>query len=167
MIHIYTGDGKGKTTAALGLALRAVGHGNRVLMIQFMKKGHYGELAASGMLKNFEIMQSGRGEFVNKNSPESVDFELAETGVEMARNALNSNNYDLLILDEINVAVDFGLVSVECVKGILNAAGDTEIVLTGRYAKKELIDEADYVSEIAEIKHPYQRGIESREGIEF
>lgn len=164
LIHIYTGNGKGKTTSALGLSLRAIGHGKKVCFIQFMKGYEYGETLVK--VKNLKIKQFGRKNFVDKKNKK--DIELAKEGLEFAKKVIKSKKYDLVVLDEINVAVNFNLIPLEDVINLIkNKPKETEIILTGRYAKKELIELADYVSEIKEVKHPYQRGIKARKGIEF
>ncbi len=170
LIMVYTGNGKGKTTAAVGLGLRAVGHGKKVKMIQFMKgPGNvYGEtLAVRQMVPSFEIVQCGRDDFVDKQNPEEDDSELAKKGLELARQAL-SGNYDLVILDEINVVVDFGLLEIDDVIEVVKArAPSVDVVLTGRYAPEQFMEIADLVSEVREVKHHYNKGISAREGIEF
>lgn len=169
MIQVYTGDGKGKTTAALGQALRAMGHGMNVFMVQFMKGRTYGELkAARRWLPNLTIVMSGRDEFVKKGAPEEVDVRMAREGLDLARRIVEEGKHQMLILDEINVAVDYGLLPVEEVLRFLEGCPpELEVVCTGRYAPRELVDVADLVSEVREIKHPYRKGVEMREGIEF
>lgn len=166
LIHIYTGNGKGKTTSALGLSLRAVGRGMKVCIIQFMKGYEYGETKIK--IKNLKIFQFGRAGFVDKKNPSKEDVELAKEGYEFAKKVIKSKKYDLVILDEINVAIEFKLIKLEDVLELIkNKPKNLELILTGRYAKKELISIADYVSDINEIKHPYQKGIKARKGIEF
>lgn len=164
MIHVYTGNGKGKTTAAIGLAVRAYGRKKRVKIIQFMKSGGYGEITALKKL-GIDVEQFGRTEFVNRDNPEREDIELAERALARAFSALPL--CDLLVLDEINVAIDYKLIELEDVLKLMEKAKNIELVLTGRYAKEEIIERADYVTEMREIKHPYRKGIEGREGIEF
>ncbi len=167
-IHIYTGNGKGKTTAALGLGLRATGAGLKVYMIQFMKSGEYSELKAIKQIKNFTMIQFGRKSFVSKKNPDKVDIELAQRGLIHAKEILRKREYDVVILDEINVAIDFNLISLKDVLKLLKEKPeDVELVLTGRYAPAELIEQADLVSEILEIKHPYANGASARRGIDF
>ncbi len=168
-VQVYTGDGKGKTTAALGLALRAVGHGLRVYMIQFMKGSeNYGELKAAKELPGFVIEQSGRDTFVDKKHPAAEDVELAKAGLEKARRAIEGGEYDVVILDEINVALDFGLVSLDDVRRLIEEKPESlELVLTGRSAHPEIVKLADLVSEVLNIRHHYDAGIEAREGIEY
>lgn len=169
LVMIYTGNGKGKTTAALGLALRAVGHGRRVLMIQFMKGGdEYGELRAARMLPGFEIVQKGLPTFVQRGNPAPADLRLAAEGLQTARDALTGGEWDLVILDEINVALDYGLLNLDDVVKLLELRRqDTDMVLTGRAAHPELIRRADMVSEVVEIKHHYRQGVPARKGIEY
>ena len=168
LIHVYTGPGKGKTTASLGLGLRAAGAGFKVYMIQFMKGRRYSELDAVEKIKNFKIVQHGRDEFVNKDNPEQIDIDLAKQGFSHAKEVAKNDNIDLLILDEINVAVDFNLIPIdEVIKFIEEKPEKLELVLTGRYAHPEIVKVADLVTEMLEIKHPYQQGIQARKGIDF
>jgi len=169
MIEVYTGDGKGKTTAALGLALRALGHGFRVLCIQFMKGDpKYGEVIISKKLPNFEIIQSGLPTFVKKGDPSCEDLRLAKEGFEKAKEAIKNGKYDMVILDEINVAMDYGLIEVRDVEKLIRECPENiELILTGRYAPKRILELADLVSEVREIKHYYKRGVKAREGIEY
>ena len=167
--QVYTGNGKGKTTAALGLAFRACGRGLRVMMIQFMKGGGpYGEHAAAEKLTPLlSIIPTGRPGWVRRPNPDPEDIRLAQDAFAQARAALISGDYDLIILDEINGAVSFGLVSVEEVLEMIRSKPPTvELVLTGRDASEEVIAAADLVTEMKEIKHYYRAGIPSREGIE-
>ncbi|MFA5101692.1 MAG: cob(I)yrinic acid a,c-diamide adenosyltransferase [Candidatus Thermoplasmatota archaeon] len=168
LIHVYTGNGKGKTTAAIGLGVRATGVGLKVLMIQFMKGRRYSELAALEQIKNFTVVQFGRDEFVSKEHPAQVDIDLAQKGLAYAQEIIQKHAYDVVILDEINVAVDYRLIELaEVLHLIKDKPAGMELVLTGRYASPELIKQADVVSEILEIKHPYQQGILSRKGIDW
>lgn len=169
MVHIYTGNGKGKTTASIGLAFRAIGQGFKVLMIQFMKGGiDYGELLYVKNLKNFEIKQFGRPGFVNKENPSEIDIDFAKQAFKCASEVLKSGEYDLVILDEINVALEWNLIDIEDVLGLIDSkARNVELVLTGRYAPKKLIEAGDYVTEMVEIKHPYSKDISARKGIEY
>lgn len=167
-IHIYTGSGKGKTTAAIGLGIRAIGAGNKVYMIQFMKGRRYSEINTIETIPNFEIKQFGRDEFVSKENPEKIDIDFARKGFNHAKKIIKTKNYDMLILDELNVAVDFNLISVKNVLKLIEDKPDNlELVLTGRYAHPEFVKIADVVTEMLEIKHPYQRGLIARKGIEF
>lgn len=169
IVIVLTGDGKGKTTAALGQALRAAGHGRKVFIVQFMKGKKYGEvLCAEKHLSQITIIQSGLDSFVMKDNPAPVDIELAQQGLKIAADAVASGGYDMVILDEVNVAMDFKLVSVQDVLTVIKTKPDNvDIILTGRYAPAEIIEAADTVSEIREIKHHYAKGIKERAGIEF
>lgn len=169
MIQVYTGNGKGKTTAALGQALRALGHGMKVYMIQFMKGRTYGELmTCERCLPEFTIVMSGRDEFVTKGSPEQIDLRMAREGFELAGKVVEDGNHNMLILDEINVAIDYGLLPLHEVLDFLRSCpGEMEIVCTGRYAPPELVEMADLVSEVREIKHHYHEGVKMRKGIEY
>jgi len=167
LVHVYTGNGKGKTTASLGLAMRAVGCGMKVAIIQFLKGDDgYCELASAKKL-GIVIEQYGRKCFVNPKNPAKEDIVLARQGLERARHILEKKEFDMLILDEINVALDMNLLSVQDVLALLKNRGDAEVILTGRNAKDEIIEEADYVTEMKEIKHPFRKGIAGRKGIEF
>jgi len=167
-VHVYTGPGKGKTTAALGLGLRAAGADLKVYMIQFMKGRRYSELDAARHLHNFTIVQYGRDEFVSKEKPEQIDIDLAHKGLAHAKKIVKDGKYDLVILDEINVAVDYNLISLDDVMQLVKEKPKkVELVLTGRYAPPELVKSADLVTEMLEIKHPYQRGVLARKGIDY
>lgn len=168
-VQVYTGNGKGKTTASLGLALRAVGRGLKVCMIQFIKGGgQYGEhFAAEKLAPLLTIHQTGRDGWIQKGNLDPEDIRIASESLELARSALTGGEYDLLILDEINGAVWFGLLNVEEVLQLVAARpASVELVLTGRSAAPELIAAADLVTEMCEIKHYYQQGVPARVGIE-
>jgi cob(I)alamin adenosyltransferase len=169
IVQVYTGNGKGKTTAAFGQALRAVGQGFQVCVIQFMKGRKYGEfLATERCLSNLTIHLSGLDSFVMRENPAPVDIELAREGLELARKAVASGDYDMVILDEINVAIDFKLIPLSGVIDLIrNRPPALDLVLTGRYAAPEIMEIADTVSEIREIKHHYNAGIKDRAGIEY
>jgi cob(I)alamin adenosyltransferase len=168
LVQVYTGNGKGKTTAAIGQAIRACGHGLKVIMIQFMKGREYGELKLAKGMKNFTIEQYGRDAFVKKNNPTKEDLELAQNGLNRAREIIISNNYDIVVLDEINVAIDYGLIKLDAVLELIkNKPKGLELILTGRYAPPEIIQIADLVSEIKEVKHHYAKGVKGRKGIEY
>jgi len=167
MVHIYTGTGKGKTTAALGLALRAIGAGLQVYMIQFMKGNPYSELESIKAIPNFTIKQFGREEFVSKDNPASIDIQYARQGFKHAQEIVTCGQYDLVILDEINVAMDYNLITIPEVLSLIdNKPVHTELVLTGRYAPPQVVKVADLVTEMLEIKHPYHQGILARKGID-
>jgi len=169
LIQIYTGNGKGKSTAAYGLALRASGRGLKTIIIQFLKCGNcYGEHFAFEKIENIDIKSFGKPEFVNFKNPSKGDIELANEALEFSEKTLNESKYDLVILDEINVALHFKLIQLERIINLLKSKPENvELILTGRSAPKEIIEIADLVSEIVEIKHPYQKGINAREGIEY
>ena len=165
-IHIYTGNGKGKTTAAFGLAIRAALSGKKVFIGQFVKDMKYNETKIEDYLHNIEIKQLGRGCFIYEN-PDGVDKEFDKKGLDECSALLSSGEYDLVILDEINIALYYKLFEVtDVVNALKNKAVKTEVVLTGRYAPQELIDMADLVTEMVEIKHYYSHGVLSREGID-
>lgn len=168
-VHVYTGDGKGKTTASLGLALRALGHGMRVFVIQFMKGNiEYGELEmARRLAPELELRQMGRETFVSRENPDPVDIDWAQRALKLSREVVVSGERDLVVLDEVNVAVDFGLVSVEDVlKLVAQRPPHVELVLTGRYAHEKLLEAADLVTEMRCVKHYYDEGVQARVGIE-
>ena len=169
LVIVITGNGKGKTTSAFGQALRAVGQGYKVLIVQFMKGRKYGEfIAAQKYLPHLTIHRSGLDSFVMRDNPAAVDIELAQQGFELAKKAITGGKYNMVILDEINVAVDFKLVDLkQVVEMIKNKPPALDLILTGRYAAKEIIKLADTVSEIKEIKHHYAAGIKDRAGIEY
>ena len=156
-------------TASLGLALRAVGHGLSVYMLQFMKgSSNYGELTSAAKLPNFTIEQSGRDEFVDKANPAQVDMDLAAEGLAKARSAVTSGDYDIVILDEANVALDFKLVELKDILDLIEARpAHVELILTGRSAHHDVVKAADLVSEVLCIRHHYNAGVEAREGIEY
>ncbi len=168
LIMVFTGDGKGKTTAAVGQAVRALGHGYRVYMIHFMKGRDYGEFLATAQLPNLTIVRAGRDDFVNREKPEAIDIELAKDGFSKAGEAVTSGNYDLVVLDEIIVAVDYGLIGEEELLDLLGKKpAEVSVILTGRGASAELVKRADMVSEILAIKHHYSQGAECCPGIEY
>lgn len=166
-VQVYTGNGKGKTTAALGLALRAVGNGLKVYIAQFMKGMDYGELHSLKLLPNVTIERFGRPSFIH-GKPDEEDKRIAAEGLKRVKEVLGKGEYDIVILDEANVACYFGLFSAqELVEVIKSRASSTEVVVTGRYAPVELLDIADLVTEMKEVKHYYQKGIQARKGIEY
>jgi cob(I)alamin adenosyltransferase len=168
-IQVYTGNGKGKTTASLGLAVRAAGHGLRTVIIQFMKGSiDYGELKGVEMLSPFvEIHQAGRDTFVNREGPDPEDIRLARDGWELAKTTVLARKADIVVLDEINCAVSFGLLPVSEVLDLLREKPDgMEIVLTGREAPKEIVAVADLVTEMRDVKHYYDKGVDARVGVE-
>lgn len=170
MVQVYTGDGKGKTTAALGLALRAVGHGNRVFIIQFLKgeEENSGErLSAQKLAPLLTIKPMGRPGFINKDNPDPQDKILAEKALEYAREIMAGREYDILILDEVNVAVAFGLVPIDAVLNLIDVKPDgLELVLTGRYADPQILEKADLITEMRNKKHYFEKGVPDRVSIE-
>ena len=170
-IQIYTGDGKGKTTASLGLALRALGHGWKVLVIQFTKGDQgtcYGELASSNKFPNLEVHQFGMDRVVYSHNICFDDYKEAKKGWELAKNAIQSGEYQLVILDELNICVDMNMIKVSEVKeALLNKPEQLEIVMTGRRAHPELIALAHLVTEMKPIKHYFDIGVLARQGIEY
>ena len=169
LVQVYTGDGKGKTTAALGLALRAAGHGLRVVIVQFLKGWPgYGELKGIDALPSVTIHPFGRPGWVHPDRPESEDYERATKALAYAREVITSSKADIVVLDEINVALDYGLLDLTQVLALLDDKPQhVEVILTGRSAHAHVIDRADLVTEMHKVKHPYDRGIVSRKGIEF
>jgi cob(I)alamin adenosyltransferase len=167
-IQVYTGNGKGKSTAAFGLALRAVGAGKKVFIAQFVKGQPYSELNAFKRLKPFvEVKQYGLGCFIVK-SPTQKDVDVAQKGLKEVSEIIKSNNFDLVILDEANIALYYNLISVnELVNLLANKPDELEIVVTGRYAPDEIIEIADLVTEMKEVKHYYAKDVPARKGIEF
>lgn len=168
-VQVYTGNGKGKTTASLGIAVRAAGHGLKVSILQFMKGWiDYGELEGVRMLApHVEIVQAGRDTFVNRKNPDPEDVRLARQGWERAKRIIAERKVDILILDEINCAMDFGLIPVgEVLEAVKGKPDGMELILTGRGAPPEIVEAADLVTEMREIKHYYKAGVDARVGIE-
>ena len=166
-LQVYTGDGKGKTTAALGLSLRAAGAGLKVYIAQFLKQGDYSEIKA---LKRFSgaivLEQFGLGQFV-KGQPTQAEMDAAHGGLEKARQVLSSGDYDMVILEEANVAAAIGLFSVKDLMDTIQQKPDhVELVITGRGAAQEVIEKADLVTEMKAVKHYYDKGVQARRGIE-
>jgi cob(I)alamin adenosyltransferase len=172
LVIVYTGKGKGKTTAALGIVLRAVGHGYKVGMIQFIKgEWYYGELTSSKRLEpEFELIAAGRGfvGIIDDDHPIEDHEKAAKDAIEVAKQKIASGDYDIMILDEINYAVKLNLISQEDILDVIAAKPEkTSLVLTGNYVPKAVMDAADLVTEMREIKHPYQRGIKAKKGVDF
>lgn len=167
-VHLYTGNGKGKTTAALGLALRAAGAGKKIFIAQFVKGMHYAELAIIEKLSPFIILQQfGRDCFIHQK-PTPEDISMAKLGLDEVSQIIGSGRFDMVILDEACIALHYHLFSFSELRDvILNKPESMELVITGRYAPQELIDLADLVTEMVEVKHYYSRGVEARKGIEF
>ncbi len=172
LVIVYTGQGKGKTTAALGIALRAVGHGMRVGMIQFIKgEWYYGELTSARRLEpEFDLMAAGKGFVGIMDDDHHIQDhkDAARIAIEIIRKKMSEEKYDILILDEINYAAKLGLISISDMLDIVKCRppGMT-LVLTGNYAPQEIIDVADLVTEMKEIKHPYRLGKKAEKGIDF
>ena len=167
LVQIYTGDGKGKTTAAIGLAIRAAGYGMKTYIGQFMKGQHYGELTALRDHPYITIEQYGDVDCVHREEITQKHVDQARQGLKQVRKAMHSHQYDIIILDEINVAVWFDLIAAEDVLELLNERPKhIEFILTGRRAPKALMEIADLVSDVKEIKHYYNQGVKARTGIE-
>ncbi len=169
---IYTGKGKGKTTAALGIVLRAVGYEKKVCMIQFIKgTWHYGEMTSSKKLEpEFEMITVGKGfvGIIDDKSPKEDHKKIAKEAIKISNEKIQSGKYDIVILDEINYAVNLDLISVKDVLNLIKSKPQkVDLVLTGNYAKEEIIEIADLVTEMREIKHPFQQGIKAKKGIDF
>ena len=166
-IHIYTGEGKGKTTAALGLILRAVGAGMRVLLVQFLKKGEFSEIKAlKALAPKVDIIQLGSGRFV-RGRPGADDIDRARKGLARALELAGTGRYQMVVLDEVNVAVSAGVLRLEDVLDFLHKVPrQVEVVLTGRDAPSELVEMADVVTECRKVKHYYDKGVKARVGIE-
>lgn len=168
-VHVYTGNGKGKTTAALGLAFRAMGRGLRSYIAQFMKGIEYGELAAAKQVAPWIIIDQFGGDIRDCVNPQysDADVTLARNGLKRAEREMLSGEYRIVILDEINVAGYYNLVTIpDVLRFIGKKPHGVELLLTGRYAAEEIINAADLVSEIQEVKHYFQQGILARDGIE-
>ena len=172
LVIVYTGNGKGKTTAALGLAIRAVGYEHKVCMLQFIKGSwHYGEMDSSKKLEpNFELIAIGKGfvGILDDNSPREEHEKYAAEALRICREKINSGNYNVVILDEVNYAINLGLINVqEIIKLIKEKPSNLDLVLTGRDVKEEIVELADLVTEMKEIKHPFKSGIKAKKGIDF
>jgi cob(I)alamin adenosyltransferase len=170
LIQVYTGNGKGKTTASFGLALRAIGADLKVAIIQFLKSGKdYSEINSLSTLKpKLTINSFGREGFIYNSSPLKIDYELAQKGFELAKQKANDPKVNVLILDELNVVLHYNFLELDKVLNFLqNKRQDLEIIITGRNAPPEIIEAAHLVTEMTEIKHPYHSGIMARKGIEY
>jgi cob(I)alamin adenosyltransferase len=164
---VYTGNGKGKTTAAIGLAIRALGAGWRVFIAQFLKSGEYSEHKALARFSDrLTIKTYGRNVFI-RGEPDPEDIRLAQEGMEEIQTVITTGQYGLVVLDEANVAVRYGLIEVEQILDLIDKRVEgVELVLTGRYADPRLIERADLVTEMQEIKHYYEQGVKARLGVE-
>lgn len=172
IVIVYTGKGKGKTTASLGIALRAVGYNQKVCMLQFIKGSwHYGEMTSSKRLEpEFELTAIGKGfvGIIDDKSPIEEHKKIAEEALRVAQNKIYSKRYDIVILDEINYAIKLGLINLEDVLELVSKKPkNVSLVLTGNYARDEVIEQADLVTEMREIKHPFKSGIKAKKGIDF
>lgn len=172
LVIVYTGKGKGKTTAALGMALRAVGHNHKICMIQFIKGSwHYGEMSSSKRLEpEFELTAVGKGfvGILDDKTPKDVHQKIAQEAIQISKEKILSEKYDIIILDEINYAVNLGLIEIHQVLDLIkNKPQKLSLVLTGNHVRQEIIDVADLVTEMKEIKHPFQRGIRAKKGVDF
>ncbi len=164
LVHVYTGNGKGKTSLSLGMCFRAVGRGLKCCFIQFVKGIETGELIAAKYLPNFEFIQTGRPNYNFEVIEE--DYERAKKGLELAYQKMNDN--DMLVLDEINVAVYLGLLSIgEVTAMVRSKPRKLELILTGRHARPEVIELADYVTVLELVKHPFYKGINARKGVDY
>jgi cob(I)alamin adenosyltransferase len=172
IVIVYTGNGKGKTTASLGVALRAIGHGLKVCMVQFIKgEWHYGELNTLKKLEpNFELIVAGKGfiGIIDDDHAFGEHVRAAKTALDIVEQKMLLDSFDIIILDEINYAVHLGLVQLsEVMRLVKNRPKDLSLILTGNYACEEIILLADLVTEMKEIKHPYKKGIKAKKGIDF
>ena len=169
LVQIFTGDGKGKTSAALGAVLRALGHGLRVYIVFFLKGDYpYGERNILSKLPNVTMASFGQREFVDPTNIKPEEIEQARQALAAARKAMLSGNYDLVVLDEVNIAVAWKMVELdEMLKLIRDKPQNVELILTGRQADTELVKSADLVTEMLKIKHPYDKKVLARKGIEY
>ncbi|NUM25732.1 MAG: cob(I)yrinic acid a,c-diamide adenosyltransferase [Candidatus Buchananbacteria bacterium] len=165
-VHVYTGDGKGKTTASLGLALRAIGAGYQVYIVQFLKGQDYSELTSLKPLKEITLKRFGQKSFIIKKA-KPTDIALAKQGLAWARRVIKSKKFDVVILDEIFLAVFFKMLKVSDLVSLIKIKPkNVELILTGRRAPAAVVALADYVTEMKEVKHPYKKGVVARRGIE-
>jgi cob(I)alamin adenosyltransferase len=172
LVIVYTGNGKGKTTAALGMALRAVGYNHKICMIQFIKGSWpYGEMESVKRLQpELELVIVGKGfvGIIDDKSPREDHEKIAQEAIQISKEKIQSGNYNLVILDEVNYAINLNLIHVNDVLNLIKSKPEKlNLVLTGNHAKKEIIDVADLVTEMKEIKHPFKSGIKAKKGIDF
>ena len=169
LVHVFTGNGKGKTTAALGAILRALGHGLRVYVVFFMKGDYpYGEFNTLSKLPNVDVASFGFRHLTDPADIKPEEIEQAKLALSTAHEAILNGNYDLVVLDEVNVALALKLIELDRVIGLINdKPRNVELILTGRYAETELLERADLVTEMVKIKHPYDKGMLARKGIEY
>ena len=169
LVQVFTGNGKGKTTAALGTIMRAAGHGVKIFIVFFFK-GEYalGEYATLPLLPGVTVASYGLRHLIDHNNLQPRDIEEAELALRAAGEAVTGGEYDLVVMDEVNVAIEFGLIKLESVIDVINKKPEhVELILTGRYAHNNLIEIADLVTEMVNVKHPFEQGIETRKGIDF
>lgn len=168
LLQVYTGDGKGKTTAALGVILRASGYDAKTIMFQFMKDDPgYGEFKAQKYLPGFELVQVGRENFVDFKNPDPIDVQMMSNGWELAKKAIKSEKYDIVVLDEITICLATNLLPLtETIDFLKKHKKNTEIIITGRYAPPELLKIADLITEMKNERHYFFSGKESRNGID-
>lgn len=172
MVIVYTGNGKGKTTASLGVALRAIGHGYRVCMVQFIKgEWHYGELNSIKRLEpEFELIAGGKGfiGIIDDDHTFEEHVKAANTALNIVDQKISLGTFDIIILDEINYAINLGVLRLEdVIKIVQKRPKNVSLILTGNHAREEIISLADLVTEMKEIKHPYKKGIKAKKGIDF
>jgi cob(I)alamin adenosyltransferase len=169
LVQVFTGNGKGKTTAALGTVLRAAGHGLKVFIVFFIKGDYaYGEYSALSKLPNVKLASFGLRQFFTSTNINPEEKKQAEAALATAREAVNSGRYDLVVLDEVNVAVDFHLITTDDVISLIkDKPSHVELILTGRGADTRLIEMADLVTEMVNVKHPFDKGVKARQGIEY
>ncbi len=169
LIQVFTGNGKGKTSAALGSILRAVGHGLKVFIVFFMKgKYPYGEFNSLPKLPNVEVASFGLRCLIDRNNINPEEIRQAELALQTAREAMLSGKYDMVVLDEVNVALYFKLIPLDdVIRLIEEKPPGIELILTGRYAEDTVIERADLVTEMRKVKHPYDKGVKARKGIEY
>ena len=172
LVIVYTGNGKGKTTAALGMALRAAGYNHKICIIQFIKGSWpYGEMESIKRLEpELELVIAGKGfvGIIDDTSPKEEHQKIAKEAINISKEKIQSGKYNIVILDEVNYAIDLGLIDLNDVLSLIKSKPeDLNLVLTGNHAKKEIIDIADLVTEMKEIKHPFKSGIKAKKGIDF
>lgn len=172
LVIVYTGNGKGKTTAALGMALRAAGYNHKVCIIQFIKGSWpYGEMESIKRLEpEVELIIVGKGfvGIIDDKSPREDHEKIAKEAIKISKEKIQSGNYNIVILDEVNYAINLNLININEVMDLIKTKPENlNLVLTGNYAKKEIVDAADLVTEMKEIKHPFKSGIKAKKGIDF
>jgi len=168
-VEIFTGNGKGKTSAALGVVMRALGHGLKVHIVYFMKGDYpYGERNTLALLPNVSFESFGHEYFIDPQNLKAEEREQARQALEAARRAISSGDFDLVVLDEVNLAVAWKLVDIDEVIGVIDEKPENvELILTGRWANDRLIEKADLVSEMVAVKHPFQKGVKARKGFDY